>query len=414
MQTGISIRALVRRLVVTFSVILSVAFIVVLQGYAWVVEDNVFNRLVADEATFIEHTYQQQGSVAQPRLPFMRLYASWDQLPDKVQQMHQASPSRIEFPLSDEETLHVRTLQLDDKRWILAANIARYEVSRDYLPRLLPWFAAIVGLVALAALWVAHYLSKTLVVPLAGISRQVREHQGDQALQLQHDRTVVEINYLSDVITSHYNELQQAFDRESRFTRDVSHELRTPITVLKMLHQKLANLDGVPADELEKHRQAVEQLQHNLHGLLALARAESLHAESVLLVAEIEHEIVNHATLSTDDTFRIELDVAPDYRVSCNRNLLRILLANVLDNAVHHAAQKALVITLRDDTLTFTNPVDSLPVGDVLAPSIKSDKSTGLGQGLFLLERICEQFDWGVQVSHQEKTFSLHIHFTNP
>ena len=130
-----SISSKIRWIFFSFTMLLSLFFVFMLLAYSWVVEDNIFNRLVAEEAHYIENTYDQLGIVSAPRPAFMKLYSSWMELPDHIQLLYQQSPDRVEFPLTNDGTLHVYSLQLGLNKMVLAADVSAYEVSKDYLPK---------------------------------------------------------------------------------------------------------------------------------------------------------------------------------------------------------------------------------------------------------------------------------------
>ena len=75
----------IRLLFIGFTLLLSAFFSLMLMAYAWMVEDNVFNRLVADEAAYITRVYAQQGRISQPQSRFMTLYSDWSELPGNIQ-----------------------------------------------------------------------------------------------------------------------------------------------------------------------------------------------------------------------------------------------------------------------------------------------------------------------------------------
>ena len=128
--------------------------------YAWVIEDNIFNRLVGEEAGFIKQHYQKTGEITSPRIPFMTLYGDWSEFPESIQMLRQQSPNRIEFPLNDGGAIHVTEIQLGNATYLLAANVSSYEISKDYLPKLMPWIVLILLCTVLSALMLARHLSQ--------------------------------------------------------------------------------------------------------------------------------------------------------------------------------------------------------------------------------------------------------------
>lgn len=406
-----SIQRKIRFSIVSFTAVVSVFLISLLVIYAWVIEDNIFNRLVSEEAGFIKQQYQLTGEVTSPRIPFMTMYGDWSELPESVQILRQQSPTRIEFPLNDGGAIHVTDIQLGNATYLLAANVSSYEISKDYLPKLLPWIALILLGTIFSAFTLARYLARQVVQPLQHIASRVVSQQSDQPLQFTQSFANDEIGYLAQTISSSFNRLQEALQREADFSRDISHELRTPVAVLKLVAGRLNSQAPLDEASISRVKSAIFEVEQSLVVLLALSREESVETQTLSLLQEVEHCVINHFSLSSRDDVELNIAIAPTYRISCNRNLLHILLNNLLDNVVNHASKVALSISLVDDQLVFSNPVNAVLSEDVLSPQVKGQHSDGLGQGLHLVKRICEKCGWSVEVSAIHGEFTLAIQF---
>lgn len=404
-----SIQSKIRWLIISFTMVVSFFLISLLFVYAWVVEDNIFNRIVQEEADYLEREYLQTGTLVAPRIPFISLYQNWNDLPEHVQLLRQQSPDRIEFPLENGGTIHIREIQLGDTKPLLVANVTSYEISRVYLPKLIPWILLILGVVGLCAYVLARYLARSVVNPIQHIAYGVASQTGKQSLQFSQPFANNEIGFLAHTISENFNRLQAALQRETDFSRDISHELRTPVTVLKMVANRLVAQHPLDQTSINKIRTAVNEIEQSLAVLLALSREESMKVETVGLLQEVEHAVINHYSLTQIEDITLNIAIPASYQITCNKNLLHILLNNLLDNAVNHASHLALDITLSDNHLCFQNPVDQVPALDVLAPQVKGHDSEGLGQGLHLVKRICQQFGWDVSVDVKQHQFMLTI-----
>lgn len=409
-----SVQSKIRWLIISFTVAISVFFIGLLIAYAWVIEDNIFNRIVSEEARYIEQQFLETGKRVQPRIPFMSLYREWSELPEHIQVLRQQSSKRIEFPLSEGGTIHIREVRFGNTSQLLAANVSSYEISMLYLPKLIPWILLVLLVVALCAFMLARYLASDVVTPLQRITDAVANSKDtnpppfDQFVS-DHDN---EIGYLAYTISNSFNRLHAALQRESDFSRDISHELRTPVAVLKMISGRLKIGEPLDENSLKKVTSAVIEIEQSVSILLALSREESVHTEPLALLQQVEHCIINHFALSQVDNAQLDIDIPATYRLRCNKNLLHVLLNNLINNVVNHASVVALQITLSGHQLQISNPVDARPPEDVLSPSVKAKSSQGLGQGLHLVKRICEKYNWDVLVSHNEGEFTVSVTLT--
>ncbi|WP_100643415.1 sensor histidine kinase [Alteromonas facilis] len=411
MQASRSLNATLLKTIVGFSALLATIMILLMLSYAWVIEDNVFNRLLASEADYIEAHYAQSLDIVEPRVPFMQLLSGWEQLPSDIQALHHASPTRIEFPLPDGGTMHLKPLQLGDEERLLVADVTQFEVSRDYLPWLVPWLLAVLLVVMAAAFMLSRYLARKMVMPIESIAAQIQQHQTGEAMALSHSLPNNEIGYLGETIELNINRLEQALGREADFTRDVSHELRTPTTVLKMIVRRINNQEPLDDRTIQELTRSVGQIEHTLDVLLALAREESMHLRTLCLLEEIEYCLVNHSHLMGVSDLTLDVNVGADFHLQANPNLLRILINNLISNALRHASAPNLSVELQGQALTFTNPVNQEPVEDVMSANVKGPDSEGIGQGLHMVQRICDHFGWHAATAFVDGKFKITINF---
>ena len=407
-----SINRTLQTAVVSFALILALCLVGLLIAYAYVVEDNVFNRLVNSEATYLEQVYAEQDRVAQPRFPFMTVYASWQELPASVYELRERSPERVEFPTATGGTLHVQTLRLGDNEWILVADVTGFEVSRDYLPRLVPWIGLIFAVVLGAAWLLSFYLGRSITQPLIRLSSSFKQSSGTAApIELPQHLPPNEIGYLADVVKSSVDKLQAALQREADFTRDISHELRTPTTVLKFLVERVDDHKELTAQQSKQLREMVTRIEETTIVLLALAREESVQTESLGLLAELENCVVSHRKLSGLDDFELHINVPRSYRIQANQNLLQLMLTNLINNAILHASEPMLHIELKGHALHWSNPVGDQTPENVTESSVKGPASPGLGQGLHLVKRICELSEWQLETLVEPPIFRAIVQF---
>jgi signal transduction histidine kinase len=166
-----------------------------------------------------------------------------------------------------------------------------------------------------------------------------------------------ELQPLVDKLNELLARVAASLDREKRFTADVSHELRTPLGALRVtldvirsrertapeLSQALAEVDVV-----------VRQMQTLCENLLALARFDSGQV-SVRQVPVGLRALVDacwfplaEAAGRRELRFRNELD--PDAQASTDPEQLRLVIANLLSNAVTYAARGGEIVVRRPAT----------------------------------------------------------------
>ncbi len=135
--------------------------------------------------------------------------------------------------------------------------------------------------------------------------------------------------------------LRRAFSAQRAFIADAAHELRSPLTALRLQLQLLDRASD-EAERLEARTRlgaAVERAIHLAEQLLALARSEPevpIDFESVDLSAAAAEGIRDSHELALARSIDLGLDAAPDLVILGNREALRTLVRNLVDNAVRY------------------------------------------------------------------------------
>ncbi|WP_063813437.1 sensor histidine kinase [Herbidospora daliensis] len=216
-----------------------------------------------------------------------------------------------------------------------------------------PWygdgaFAAI--LVAGALIWLilvavgTDFLVGRALRPVVAITSELAEiterHPGRRVpVPAHHD----EIRYLATTANRTLRHLEEAIERERRFTSDVSHDLRAPITAARLrLEEALTDPDVDWPRTARDLLNDMERQQALAEDILTLARLSGEHLPpqapadlGLLARREVERRLPGRVP--------IETDLAQGVIVSCDRLLISRLLTNLLDNAQRHAASRVTV-----------------------------------------------------------------------
>jgi signal transduction histidine kinase len=108
---------------------------------------------------------------------------------------------------------------------------------------------------------------------------------------------------------------------------------------------------------LRQLRDSSDEIERTLASLLTLARAESAVLESMKLRPLLETLLLERSRILDSRGFDLEVDVPDATEVQGNLQLTKLLLANLLDNALHYAEPPRLDINLLHDRLVLENPV---------------------------------------------------------
>jgi heavy metal sensor kinase len=136
--------------------------------------------------------------------------------------------------------------------------------------------------------------------------------------------------------------LEQAFERQRRFTDDASHELRTPLAIMRSQIDLALDRPREPRADREallSLRDEIDRLAGLAESLLLLARADSDRPIPLApidldeLLVEIGERV---AARARERGLRLELQLAESAALRGQASLLRQLLLNLLDNALRH------------------------------------------------------------------------------
>lgn len=207
--------------------------------------------------------------------------------------------------------------------------------------------AAVPATSALLALVVWVLVGRTLQ-PVESIRQQVRAISGsDLSRRVSEPAADDEIGRLARTMNDMLARLESAADEQRRFAADASHELRSPLTRMRAeLEVDLAHPGR--ADPLATHRSLLEELtalEGLVSDLLLLARVDAdapVAAPEPVPVSELIEEMTARVAAAGLDGPVTEVGPASlvGLSVDGDRNQLRRLLGNVVDNAIRHARHR--------------------------------------------------------------------------
>jgi len=204
----------------------------------------------------------------------------------------------------------------------------------------------IVTILAIVILMVviSVYVQRSLE-PLRQVSQLAGTISANDLAQarLQLNRVPSEVKELTQTLNMMLSRLSEAWEQQRQFVSDVSHELRTPLTLvqgyLQSLLRRSVNLTESQQEALEVASDEAERTIHLLQDLLDLARADSGHLDFQLesfVLNDLVVEVVGMAEQFSARPITIEAGTLP-IEVRADRNSLRRVLINLLDNAMKYS-----------------------------------------------------------------------------
>ena len=206
-----------------------------------------------------------------------------------------------------------------------------------------------------------------------------------------------EVGYLARALDASREQVADSLARERQFISECSHELRTPLAVLKAAAALLPEVDAEPearARTLARMGRAVHRTERLVQFFLVLAREgrERAGAGWVPLRTVVEEAIDDQRTIRPDRARSLSVAVPELVQVHASRDVLLMLVHNLLSNALQHATEGAVSIGYIDESvLAIDDEGPGFPAAGEEA------RSRGYGLGLTLARRLCETQDWSLR-----------------
>lgn len=348
---------------------------------------------------------------------------------------HPALPQRAELGFTDARTesgeWRIYSVQLGpavvqiaqplSARRTLAAHMALRTVAPLLL--LLPLLA-----------WLVWMAVGRGLRPLREIATEVRARDANTLAPLAVRDMPDEIAPLSDALNQLLARLAHAIDTQRAFVADAAHALRTPLTALQLQAQLVERAPTAEArqEAMGQLRQGLERLTHLVGQLLTLARQEpgaappphepvNLRALAGEVVAEM-----SQAAIDRDIDLGLEDSDAngPNGPVTIrgDADALRILLTNLVDNALHYIPRGGRI----DVAVAHTAQGIELVVTDN-GPGIAADERArvfdrfyrvpdaptgGSGLGLAIVAEVAQSH--GARVALEDAAPGLHVRVVFP
>ncbi len=234
---------------------------------------------------------------------------------------------------------HIYTLE-DDGLTIQVGNPSSYHYA-DFR-RIVPWLLAPLTLMVAvlgALIWfaVGHALN-----PLERVREDILRQRLPRLHALAVEDLPGEVVPLGEALNDLLHRFEAAFASEREFIADAAHELRTPLTAVRLQAQLAQHAESAEkrAAALTQLLAGVDRAGHLVEQLLQMARLEPDAAQfpfAVLRLDRLAKDVVGEfAALA--DARGIDLGIADSraVEVSAHADSLRVLLSNLIDNALRY------------------------------------------------------------------------------
>jgi signal transduction histidine kinase len=265
------------------------------------------------------------------------------------------------------------------------------------------------------AVFLGWVLARKVMAPVVRLARQVRHR--DQLLglapPLAPDYAADEVGELAVAFDATLGRLRQALSRERMFTSDVSHELRTPLMVLASSCELLLEnpcIDQRGRAQVERIARACEEMSELVQTFLMLARArrDDASMSPQLTLRQVASDLLALWREPIESKgLTLIYDPGNPLDTCYNATFLHAVMGNLLRNALHYTDRGFIRLTLEPTGFVVEDSGVGIPEEKreaMFEPFVRGNekRGEGLGLGLSLVQRICENQGWIVSLSTME------------
>lgn len=326
--------------------------------------------------------------------------------------LHALPPGSHHSVRVGERYYQVEVALRDDHPVYLTYDITEWEQLEHELLELLAYG---IGLLLLAALLMGRQASRAILAPVNALAERLGSMQPRQRqLRIAQDFQGDEISRIARAFDVYLERLDQFVERERSFTAAASHELRTPLSVMLGALDVLDTQAQSPATQraVARLRRACSDMRTFIEAALLLAREEAttLQDDQPAVLADVlQHLLEDMQPQLRERNIRVTVDVPADFTLPQPRNLLQIMLGNLLRNAIEHTRDGSIDVQLHERTLTLRDSGSGI-AAEHLAQVFErgfTTKPDGVGLGLNLVRRICDRCGWRVALTSEPGSGTL-------
>lgn len=251
------------------------------------------------------------------------------------------------------------------------------------------------------------------LAPLNEINKQISIRNNSNLSPLSFSKVPNELKQVVGSVNRLMSSLDNALERQKRFTGNAAHELRTPLAAIKV-HAQNIYPDNERLTKIQGHIvSGIDKLTHLFNQLITLSQAECSQDEEkkefINFLPFINELITELAPTIEEKSINVALKIDSQITIEANRDTLSILLRNLIDNAVKYVSQNGNIeieacktddkinIAISDDGPGLTTE-QKTQVFERFYRAANQD-TYGCGIGLSIVKEICEGSHYQIDLS---------------
>lgn len=215
---------------------------------------------------------------------------------------------------------------------------ARQEITSEISLRMLTPIAVLIPTLALV-IWIAVGQGLS---PLRRLTSELGRRNALSLQPLPVDTLPLEIQPLAMALNDLLQRLDEALTHQRQFIADAAHELRTPLTAVNLQAQIVERAQNSAESAAAMHtlKLGIARSIHLVQQLLTMARLEPEAVQRPFVELDLEalakQVLTDYAPLAHAKNIDCGLAHSEPASIMGDTDSLRILLGNLIDNAIHH------------------------------------------------------------------------------
>ena len=379
-------------------------------------KDNTLNDIIKDDDEIIR-IYQDNY------IKYKSKNDIWDKIPLSTNEELKVNFRYIDWDLY---VVLDGKIEIDNKDYriqIVHGDTIFDEIMENYFQTLL--ISLFIGIIL--SIIGAIYLSKRFVGRLKKLSNTINEvKENGIKYRVEISNTNDEFDKVNILFNDMLDEVEEAFNEQSRFVSDESHELRPTITALQGHLRMIKRWGKNDKERLEKSLDIciseTERLTKIVGDLLTLSRCDN----EIINLSEIEKiqakqiilQIIEHYKI-LNNTTKFKLTMDENLMLKIKQDHLKQILIIFIDNAIKYNDKDECVIDInifeKNENILFNIrdngkgiPKDEIPY--ILNRFYKVDKSrknnNSFGLGLSIADKIISLYGGRIKIYSEEGIYT--------
>lgn len=328
---------------------------------------------------------------------------------------------------SNEEKEYITTRQLifsikvADKTY--KVNILKSQEETEDLVKLILLITLIIVLLLLIILFLVNrFLLSRLWKPFNSTIDELKKFNlsGKEKPQLK-DSSINEFKELNEAVTIMAGHVSREYNTLKVFTENASHEMQTPLAVINSKLDVLIQDESINEQQMNQLQgiyQALDRLSKLNYSLLLLTRIgnnQFTQTENIPLDKVVKEKLIQFEELTESRRLKVTTDITPAI-ICCNKELLDILLNNLLNNAIRYNLENGeifILVSTNKMVIANSSSIQALDEKLVFQRFYRHNdtQQEGNGLGLSIVKQICSVAGFSIEYLYQDSRHQFHIHF---